>query len=133
MPTNENAERRALVWRRMAVLLVSLTAARLLGISTVTVLLVRDTQVDNTTRNRSTEQAAKDAAAAAEAARKSTDLIADCTTPGRLCFERGQRRTAKAVASINEVVVLAASCASGPEEKSVQEIQSCVIERLAGD
>lgn len=58
-------------------------------------------------------------------------LIKDCTQPDGECFKRGQRRTAAAVGDINRVVILAASCASGPVKKSVEEIQSCVIARLA--
>ena len=62
--------------------------------------------------------------------------IKDCTQPTGACHQRGQRDTARAVASINRVVILAAACASGlPPHISVAERQSetqqCVISRLA--
>lgn len=64
------------------------------------------------------------------------NTINDCTQPTGKCYKRGQRRTASAVSSINQVVILAAACASGlPPGLTVEsrqaEIQTCVINRLA--
>lgn len=60
-------------------------------------------------------------------------LIRDCTTPGRRCYERSQKTTGDAVASINRVSVYAAACADRPRRQTVEQIQSCVIDRLATD
>lgn len=57
-------------------------------------------------------------------------IIEGCTTPGRACYERGQRQLAKAVGDINRVVVLASACASGPVVRTETEIQACILERL---
>lgn len=57
--------------------------------------------------------------------------IKDCTRPDGRCYQRGQRRTARAVSSINRVVILAAACASQEPGQSVARIQACVIDRLA--
>lgn len=58
-------------------------------------------------------------------------IIEGCTTPGRDCYERGQKQLRSAITDINRVSVIAAACASGPSEVSVEDIQSCVIARLA--
>lgn len=62
--------------------------------------------------------------------------IEDCTQPTGACYRRGQEQTANAVSSINQVVILAAACASGlPQGLTIvarqSAIQSCVITRLA--
>lgn len=59
------------------------------------------------------------------------DRINDCTTPGRKCYDKGQKRTAEAVGDINRVIVLAAACADQPQRQTVIEIQNCVIAELA--
>jgi hypothetical protein len=64
-------------------------------------------------------------------ARATSARIVDCTSPGRDCFERGQKQTAEAVASINRVAVLAAACADKPRRQTVEQIQACVIAELA--
>lgn len=58
-------------------------------------------------------------------------IIKSCTTPGQECFDRGQKQTADVVADINRVAVLAAACADRPRQQTVEDIQSCVISRLA--
>jgi hypothetical protein len=62
--------------------------------------------------------------------------VQSCTQPTGHCYRDGQKRTASAVASINNVVILAAACSAGlPPNLTVLErqsrIQSCVIDRLA--
>jgi hypothetical protein len=59
------------------------------------------------------------------------EIIQGCTTPGRDCYERGQTQLRSAITDINRVSVIAASCASGPRKVTVQDIQACVISRLA--
>lgn len=56
--------------------------------------------------------------------------IKDCTQTEGRCFQRGQRRTGRAVASINEVSIIAASCASSPYQQTVEQIRRCVIAEL---
>ena len=60
--------------------------------------------------------------------------IHDCTQPGGKCYQRGEARTAGAVADINRVVILASACAvgrRGTEPQIEAQIQACVIQRLA--
>ena len=56
------------------------------------------------------------------------DRVNDCTTPGRRCFEQGQKRTASAVGDINLVTIYAASCGSRHPGQPVV-VRRCV-ERL---
>jgi hypothetical protein len=60
-------------------------------------------------------------------------LIKSCTTPGESCYERGQRQTGDAVASINRVIIASASCAVGQTGTPAQiedAIRACVVIRL---
>lgn len=64
------------------------------------------------------------------------NTINDCTQPTGKCYRAGQKRTGDAVASINRVVILAASCAVGENGREPQveaRIQACVIDRLRRD
>lgn len=83
----------------------------------VTILQIRHTQVDNTAKNDQQTQILR--------------RVKSCTTPGQPCYERGRKQTAKAVGDINQVIIYAAACASGSSERTVAEIQACVIARLA--
>ena len=58
------------------------------------------------------------------------ELIRSCTTPGKPCFDEGQKRTGEAVGTINQVSVFAAACADAPKRQSVKEIEACVRDRL---
>lgn len=62
---------------------------------------------------------------------ESLTRIKDCTEPGGRCFERGQRATADAVGDINRVAIYAAACADQPRRQTVEQIQSCVIDKLS--
>lgn len=69
-----------------------------------------------------------------ELAERNTDVldtVRSCTTPGRECFEDSRRRTAQVVSDINRVSLLAAACADRPRQQTVEQIQSCVIAKLA--
>lgn len=62
--------------------------------------------------------------------------VEDCTQPVGDCFKRGQKATASAVGDINRVVILAAACSVGLDQRlSVAErqdvISACVIDRLS--
>lgn len=58
-------------------------------------------------------------------------LIRDCTQPGGDCFERGQKRTADAVANINLAAVYAAACADRDGVQGEDEIYACVVRLFA--
>lgn len=74
----------------------------------------------------------------ASVVRDSQRRILDCTAPAGACYQRGQAQTAGAVENINRVVILAAACSAdlerglGPDRRQ-EQIQNCVIERLAVD
>jgi hypothetical protein len=65
------------------------------------------------------------------ASKRTLNLVTECTTPGRRCFERAQERTASAVADINRAAVYAAACADREGVQGVDEIYACVIRQLA--
>jgi hypothetical protein len=78
---------------------------------------IRSSQVTNTQTLNNSDQVLK--------------VIKDCTQPSGECYQRAQDRTAAAVSSINQVVILAAACAGQRPGQTVVEIQNCVINRLA--
>lgn len=106
------ARRRAIAWFIIGVLVALLVLLAFYALLSMRVVLdnVRGAQKD---------------------ARSTGVRIEDCTTPGRECFERGQKQTAAAVASINRVAILAAACADKPHRQTVEQIQACVIAELA--
>jgi hypothetical protein len=92
---------RAALWTRILVvsgIVFSVVVAILL---LATVLIVRQTQVDNAQRAEDTKELA--------------EQIKSCTTPAGACYKRGERRTAAAVGAIAAVnkrsAAAAASCA----------------------
>lgn len=88
---------------------------------------------------RATQQAGspavKAAIDAAESADAGTDYIKDCVEAGGECYKDNQRRSADAIASLNQVAILASGCAAGfaelPPDRRVAETQQCVITRLS--
>ncbi len=112
---------RALLWTLGLILLINL------GFQTYNTVLIRHGQVQNRSTLANTATAARNAQTTA-------DSIHSCVTPGEPCFRRAQQQTAGAVASINQVVILAAACAVGKTGSvgAIQiAIQNCVIEGLA--
>lgn len=75
------------------------TGALLAGLLSVPVVVsqIRSTQVDNTQKQDKQVDTLR--------------LIRSCTTPGKRCYERGQRQTAKAVALLLTGNVNALACA----------------------
>lgn len=65
--------------------------------------------------------------------RETLHTIKDCTQPSGECYKRSQRQAASAVASINRVAIYAAACAAQYHHPTVEQVQSCVITRLAKD
>lgn len=61
-----------------------------------------------------------------ETAERNTDILIDCTTPGGECLARGQAGQMEAVNNINEITILAASCARVPENDTEAEIRTCI-------
>jgi hypothetical protein len=63
------------------------------------------------------------------------NTLADCTTPGRACYEEGQKRTAAAVSALTKISIYVSQCGrlypgeSGPEYD--RKVERCVAERLA--
>lgn len=112
--------------RRVGWVLIGACTGMVVVVLLTVLISIRGTQQNNSPILKSTEQAAT-------SADRTLEQIEDCTTPGRECYERGVRRTADAIASINEVAIYAAACADKPRRQSVEEIQSCVIARLAAE
>lgn len=118
---------RADVYRRAALITIGILVLYLAIVGTAGVVLIRNQQVANSGTLESANNAARDA-------RRTALAIHSCVTPGLPCFERAQRQTAGAVASINEVVILAAACAVGKTGTTTEiqtAIQACVIDGLA--
>lgn len=59
------------------------------------------------------------------------DRVNDCTTPGRRCFDQGQKRTANAVGDITQASIYASYCAAREPGQTVAEIQRCVMRQFA--
>lgn len=57
--------------------------------------------------------------------------LVDCSEPEGKCFKEGQRTVAKAVATINDVAVVAAACADQPRQQTAAQISDCIIKELA--
>lgn len=108
--------RRALWLKRVLVALCVAVLVLVLAVVSVTVLLIRSSQLNNT--------------GIIDETKRGTARIEDCTTPGRDCYDRGQRQLADTVAGLNRYGIIVASCSSGPAEKTVEEITECVLQRL---
>lgn len=128
-PSEKQAGYRALLAGRIAVAAIVVVVFCLLGMTAYTVLLSRQTQQANT-------PTLKNAATAAKAAKDSADRIADCTTPGRSCYMRGQRQTAAAVGDISKANALAAaaaaSCAKDNPDATFAEVYKCTVNIVDG-
>src|SRR5687768_2982983 len=91
---------------------------------------LRETQLTNTAKvEQDRIRDARTAATAADAAR-AAKRIEECTTPGRDCFEDGQRRLRGTVASINDYALAAAYCADRPDAQTVVELEVCIRARI---
>jgi hypothetical protein len=61
-----------------------------------------------------------------------SELIADCTTTGGECYERGQRRTGGAVAEVARLQILIELCGQDRGNDTEAELQRCVAARTKG-
>jgi hypothetical protein len=65
---------------------------------------------------------------------QTNDQMANCTTPGRQCYEQGRARTDGAVSSVVRISIFVSQCGrlwpgeSGPDYD--RKLQACVMERL---
>lgn len=66
--------------------------------------------------------------------KKARDLIIDCVRPTGQCYRDGQKRTAAAISSINQVSILAAACAPNyvnlPLPERTAAIKACIVRGL---
>ena len=74
---------------------------------------------------------------AAHAAEQGTRRIEACTTPGRACYDRGQRRLAVIVSGLTQgsqrAASAAAACAASLDRPSYDAVYRCVLRTLAAD
>lgn len=115
---------RAALATRLLVVAVAVAICLIVGL-----LLVTVSQTNKAARGIAEDQGA--AAVRGRGIASTAEQIESCTTPGRPCFERGQRQTASAIETINRVTILAAACADQPRRQTVEQIQFCVLRRLA--
>lgn len=125
----ERRVRRSEIATRLAIVLAVIYALGTTG--TIVVLAVQDNH--RISQNTEIQQFIKDQAITNGEISKQ---VRDCTTPEGECYQRSREATADAVGNINQVVILAAACASGlpqglPVDERQARIQSCVIDRLA--
>lgn len=105
----------------LVALAVGLLLAMVLSLPIITAQ-IRATQVDNTQKS--------------DARDETLEIIKDCTQVGGRCYQRGERRTADVLASAQRIILISAACAvdlnpSDPVDVRVQQITSCVTDRLA--
>jgi hypothetical protein len=108
---------RAELMKRVLIVVTAVMVAVCFALLLVLLGRVRGTQVDNTNK--------------ADARDATLLAIQDCTQPSGECFRRGQERTASAVASIQQIIVLSAACsarvpADEPIAQRVAAITECV-------
>lgn len=104
----------------------------LVGILVVGVIVVlgqiRMTQVDHSPE-------VENGSAAAKAAARGTARIEDCTTPGRQCFDDGQKRLAGTIADLisnnQRAAAAAAACAANLDVVNFQTVYACELRSLA--
>lgn len=101
---------RAVVWALIGTLLAAIAAA--IFISAALMGQVRQTQLDGTPLGRKLQE--------------SSDRILDCTQPTGECFKDGQKRQAGALATVQQITILAAACSAtvSPDEPLARRIAS---------
>lgn len=130
------ANARAILARRVVYGAVALALVVMLAVSTYTALLVRETQEANTPTLKNAAAAAKAAKDSARDSAAAAHGIADCTTPGRACWQRGKEQTAAAVGDIADQNALSAaaatSCAKDKPDATFAEVYRCTVARVNG-
>lgn len=125
-----SAIRKTLLAKRVMIFIACVMLAVLLAAIAVGVLLIRSTQTSN-------KPTLTNAAHAAQQAKKGTDRIIECTTPGRDCYDRGQVRLAKTVQGLTvsnrKAAAAAASCAAQIPHPTFRSVYRCMVVSLADD
>jgi hypothetical protein len=139
-PALATAVARAELMKRVLIVITAIMVATALVLILVTLFRVGDvideiraTQQSGSPAVKAATDAAESAQEAAESSKATNDQILDCLQPTGVCYQDSQQRTAALVTNFNRVVIYAAACASGPVKLTVEEIQACVIGRLAQD
>lgn len=65
-----------------------------------------------------------------KAEQRNSQLLIDCTTPHHDCYDNANKNTSKAIASINEVTVIAVACAREPLNTTTAQVKACVEQEL---
>jgi predicted PurR-regulated permease PerM len=115
----------------VGVILIVVTV--LVGRVSDVVTAIRETQQEGSPVLKAISAQQDDIKRAADSAQETNEQVLDCLEPEGVCYQESQKRTADLVTNFNRVVIYAAACASGPRKLTVEEIQSCVIDRLAAD
>lgn len=92
---------------------------------------IRATQKHGVDMLHELEVAAAESHRSAVNSQRTQAQIRDCIDPDGKCFKMAQRQTADAITSINKITYYAVSCADEPGTQTLDEIQSCVIDKLA--
>lgn len=122
-PEGRKAARAELVTRAFVLSVLVILVAAAVG-----VFLIRQSQVHRAPTIDETHTAAV-------AAERGTQRIEACTTPGRACYDRGQRslaRTVRGLTSSNQQAAsAAAACAAGLAHPTYLNVYRCVRHTLA--
>lgn len=135
-PSEEKAEFRAMLGKRLAVGCALALVFLLLGGMTYVVVAIRESQVQGAPIRDATARAAADAATAAHLAQVGTKRIEDCTTPGRPCSNRSARQAASYISTIDarnkQTAAIAAAAGADCASKftGYTGIYRCIVRRL---
>lgn len=117
-PEAERKVVRAERWKRIFIVLLAFVVVLSFATNAYALFIIRQTQLEGSP--------------AVQRIDRLSAIVADCVTPTGKCYERGQKQTATAVASINEVTVYAVACAleiTKAEEpdraKRVRRVNAC--------
>lgn len=64
---------------------------------------------------------------------KNTNVIIDCTDPDGRCYKEARAAGKENVKLINEISIAAAYCAKQPENKTIDQVKTCVNKSLSHD
>lgn len=111
--------RRALTVLRLLQGAFAISVLTLVAAALFVVLQVRGTQLEGTPLGKKLLEQA--------------ETIKSCTSTDGECAKRNRKQTADLVADINRISIIAAACADQPAQQTVEQIQSCVIAKLAAE
>ena len=113
--------KRRIGWALIGIVIMTLllTGVVTMARTTTVVDLIREDQKSAIERSKITKTNT-------ETIKRVAEQIESCTNPAGECYKRGQERTGKAVASINQVIILAAVCAKEPGNTTAPQIRACI-------